>query len=282
MHSIIGVAVLGGGVVWQQHFSSAHEEALAVTFTLTGGGIDDRQALRIVKKLIADNGVTWIKPGTSTWQLETDQLKSWFKTRNPGSTFLDGFDWLQGVLNIAPIVKHHMGIAHLDRATTPAQTTVHLFVYREEYELNKATQLFLSHKGANKPLVLQYFNVLKELGFDPWLDDDAMPAGTKLHRGIQDGFKNSCAAIFFITPEFKDEGYLAKEIDYAIAEENAKGARFKIVALVFTDASGNKGVIPRLLEPYVWKEPSSDLEALLQIIKAIPLEVGPVTWRAGI
>ncbi len=28
-------------------------------------------------------------------------------------------------------------------------------------------KIFLSHKGANKSLVLQYFQVLKEIGFDP-------------------------------------------------------------------------------------------------------------------
>jgi hypothetical protein len=72
----------------------------------------------------------------------------------------------------------------------------------------------LSHKGADKPRVRRFAIVLKELGFDAWLDEDAMTAGTELHRGILQGFKDSCAAVFFITPNFKDESYLRSEVNY--------------------------------------------------------------------
>jgi hypothetical protein len=44
--------------------------------------------------------------------------------------------------------------------------------------------------------------MLQELGFDSWLDEEAMSAGTELERGILRGFKDSCAALFFITPNF--------------------------------------------------------------------------------
>jgi hypothetical protein len=139
-------------------------------------------------------------------------------------------------------------------------------------------KIFLSHKGSDKAFVRQFGDVLKLLGFDPWLDEDAMPAGTNLQRGILDGFNNSCAAVFFITPSFEDEKYLATEIDYAIGEKTKKGDRFAIITLVFSSGP-DKGKVPDLLHRYVWKEPRSELEALQEILRALPIRVGAVHWR---
>ena len=139
-------------------------------------------------------------------------------------------------------------------------------------------KIFLSHKGSDKGLVRRFKDTLKLLGFDPWLDEDAMPAGTNLQRGILEGFNNSCAAVFFITPSFRDEKYLATEIDYAIAEKNKKGDRFAIVTLVLSDGV-DKGKVPALLHRFVWKEPRSELEALQEILRALPIQVGAVHWK---
>jgi hypothetical protein len=57
-------------------------------------------------------------------------------------------------------------------------------------------KIFLSHKGADKPRIRNYHDTLKLLGFDPWLDEDAMTAGTNLQRGILQGMADSCAAVF--------------------------------------------------------------------------------------
>lgn len=141
-----------------------------------------------------------------------------------------------------------------------------------------AMKLFLSHKGLDKPKVREFKNTLQLLGFSPWLDEDAMPAGTSLERGILKGFEDSCAAIFFVTTNYKDEGYLETEIDYAIAQKRKKGNKFSIVTLVFGEGDA-KGTVPELLRPYVWKEPKSDLQALDEILKAIPIKIGSVDWR---
>ncbi|MCY7990735.1 toll/interleukin-1 receptor domain-containing protein [Bacillus haynesii] len=150
---------------------------------------------------------------------------------------------------------------------------------REEIEVNAPKKIFLSHKGADKPLVREYFYLLKELGFDPWLDEDAMVAGTKLNRSIYQGFKESCAAIFFVTPSFKDEDYLEDEVDYAIDEKKEKGDKFSIITLALKDEEGNVGEIPGLLRKYVYKEPNSQLEAFREIIRALPLESGRKLWK---
>jgi hypothetical protein len=139
-------------------------------------------------------------------------------------------------------------------------------------------KVFLSHKGADKPLVRQYKETLQLLGFDPWLDEDAMTAGENLERGLLNGFHQSCAAVFFITPAFSDEKYLATEVDYAIAEKRKKGDEFAIIALVF-ETDGKKGSVPALLHNYVWKEPHTDLEALQEIIRALPICVGGIRRR---
>lgn len=141
----------------------------------------------------------------------------------------------------------------------------------------RSMKIFLSHKGADKPRIREYHDTLTQLGFESWLDEDAMTAGTNLQRGILQGMQDSCAAVFFVTPNYVDDNYLATEIDYAIEEKRKKGDRFAIITLVFQH-NGQKGKVPELLRRYVWREPASDLEALREIIKALPIAVGPVRW----
>jgi hypothetical protein len=150
---------------------------------------------------------------------------------------------------------------------------------RHEYSLGLTPmRVFLSHKGVDKPKVREFKETLELLGFDPWLDEDAMYAGVELERAIAQGFKDSCAAVFFVTPNYRDEQYLATEVNYAIAEKRKKGEKFSIVTLVY-EANGAKGQVPDLLAPYVWKEPRNDLEAIRELIRALPVKLGDVYWR---
>jgi hypothetical protein len=163
-----------------------------------------------------------------------------------------------------------------------AQTEFEYMLRKHEHYMGLAPmKLFLSHKGADKATIREYKKLLEELGLSPWLDEDAMSAGTELERGILKGFEDSCAAIFFVTPNYKDENYLATEIDYAIAEKRKKGNKFSIVTLVL-DVNGQKGSVPSLLTRYVWKEPVGELEAVREILRAIPIQVGPAYWKDGI
>ena len=139
-------------------------------------------------------------------------------------------------------------------------------------------KIFLSHKSINKDKVRNFKTILELLGFSPWLDEEAMSAGANLERSLQSGMTDSCAAIFFITPDYKDEKYLASEIDYAISRKR-QDEKFSIITLVFSDENEKKGVVPNLLQPYVWKEPTNDLIALAEILKALPLEVGDIRFK---
>lgn len=132
----------------------------------------------------------------------------------------------------------------------------------------KPIKIFLSHKSENKELVRDVKKTLELLGFHPWLDEDAMSAGDKLERAIRKGFSESCAVVFFVTPEFKDEHYIESEIDYAIEEKRAKKDDFQIITITLGDVE-----VPPLLRPFVWKQPSTDLEMLREIVKALPLKI---------
>lgn len=145
-----------------------------------------------------------------------------------------------------------------------------------------AKKVFLSHKGIDKDKVSDFKNTLQLIGYDPWLDEDAMPAGTPLERGLLQGMQDSCGVVFFITPSFKDEGYLETEVNYAIQEKRTKGERFAIITLQFVDAEGNVGEIPELLKTYVWKKPKTSLEALREIVRALPIAPSVIEWREGI
>ena len=136
-------------------------------------------------------------------------------------------------------------------------------------------KIFLSHKSVDKPLVQRYYHALKSLGFDPWLDEPSMPAGSNLEQELLRGFQESCAAIFFITENFTDEKYLATEIEYAVAEKLTKENKFAIIALRYQSGS----VLPNLLMPYVYKDVGNDLEGFNAVLTALPIELGPVRWK---
>lgn len=143
-------------------------------------------------------------------------------------------------------------------------------------DLAGAAKIFLSHKGSDKPRVRKFQGILKSLGFEPWLDEE--DAEGHLEKSLLEGMKESCAAVFFITPRFKDEGYLETEIEYAIQEERKRKDRFKIIPLVFEE-DGKKGKVPDLLNRFVQKCPKTDMEVLEYIIRLLPIQVGKTVWK---
>jgi hypothetical protein len=117
-------------------------------------------------------------------------------------------------------------------------------LFDKESGRSAPARIFLSHKTANKDVVRDYKLTLELLGLKPWLDEDDMTAGAEVHREIQKGMKGSCAAVFFITPDFKDERHLRNEINYAITEKTERGDAFSIITLKLADAVGNTGKVP--------------------------------------
>ncbi|CAN7463911.1 toll/interleukin-1 receptor domain-containing protein [Pseudomonas brassicacearum] len=150
--------------------------------------------------------------------------------------------------------------------------------YEEYIELQKPKNIFLSHKSPDKTLVREVASTLKSVGLAPWLDEDRMKAGANLERAILQGFQDSCAAVFFVTPRFIDDGYLASEIDYALAEKRTKGDKFSIITLLIPGEDGSFGEVPALLRTYVWKH-VQPVEIVRAIAEALPIQCGAPAWR---
>jgi len=238
-----------------------NNDGVSVDFIFDYKHIPEKEYLLKVVKL--SSTIDWMSVEGNNFSFNLEKIKKEFDIYNDCK-------WMKSEITLKPSSE-----PNLDET----KYIVSFSATKEEIEVNAPKKIFLSHKGADKTMVREYFHLLKELGFDPWLDEDAMVAGTKLNRGIYQGFKESCAAIFFLTPSFKDEDYLEDEVDYAIDEQKEKGDKFSIITLALKDEHGKLGEIPGLLRKYVYKEPNSQLEAFREIIRALPLETGKKLWK---
>jgi len=141
-------------------------------------------------------------------------------------------------------------------------------------------RVFLSHKTANQEIVLLYYDALKAAGFSPWLDDKDMAAGDDLDESIKKAFKDSCAVVFFLTPDFKYERFLKDEILYAKEEKRAKEDRFAIITVVVPETGKtDKPVVPDLLTQYVRVEKQNHLASLSKIIDSLPIRPRRCRWK---
>jgi len=222
--------------------------------------------------------IAFIHTGTRAFQKSDGLGELSSTTLDVSDITIDNCDQVRSKLENFLSLKQQDGIIFIKQDIAPLAEFQKLLERHELVMGGGAMKIFLSHKVIDKPMVRDFSDTLLLLGFQPWLDEDAMTAGVELERGILQGFKESCAAVFFITPDFKDESCLASEINYAIAQKREKGNRFSIVTIVFS-VNDKKGSVPDLLKQYVWKEPSSHLAALQEIIKALPIKIGNPKWK---
>jgi TIR domain len=182
------------------------------------------------------------------------------------------------VVIVRPFVDdltHRIGVAA--NLATPEARTVQA-VPLNRMPSPKEVRIFLSHKSVDKPMVYLYHHALKAVGFDPWLDESDMPAGSNLEREVLRGFEESCAAVFFITANFKDESYLAAEVDYAVMQKRKKGKKFAIITLRYANAEQ----VPALLLPYIYKDVANDLDGFRELVRALPIECGRICWKVDV
>lgn len=269
MEYIACLLMIGGNVVIQQMGTfNEPDVGFTITFPLHGRFLQ-KYATKIIAEAISTNSIEWLKYKNSKWYLDAKAFKDTFN-------FHDGNDWLDGLINVE--MEHDITFEYnFDKRED--KTKCRFVVTPELVSEQLPKKIFLSHKGNDKPTVRLYKSVLQTLGFTPWLDEDAMVAGTELERALLQGFKDSCAAVFFVTPNYVDSGYLATEINYAIQEKRAKGNRFSIITLALLDNAGNIGIIPDLLKPYVWKTPPTALTALEEIVRALPIVLESPVWK---
>lgn len=269
MFFIAGIATSDNKYHWQimDYGTRDYEEGITINFRYNRWGTL-RYFLKRINESLQVSGVEWLYLVNKDWFVDLDKLKN-------ETPILKDVDYLKGKIKVEPEAERGESMVF---GILRKETIISFVASKGEIMESVSMKIFLSHKGINKDIVRNYKGTLESLGFDPWLDEDAMPAGSNLDRAILQGFKDSCAVVFFITSEFKDERYLATEVDYAIAQKREKGSKFSIITLVLAGKGGMTNV-PELLRSYVWKEPTSELEALREIIKALPIQLGEPSFR---
>lgn len=100
---------------------------------------------------------------------------------------------------------------------------------------NEVLKVFLNHASEDRALVMPYFDKLKMLGHDPWIDRYLLP-GQDWNEEIQRAFLSSDVVLIFMSPRsVKKRGYVQKEIYDALE-------RLKFLL------PGDIGAIPLMLE----------------------------------
>jgi hypothetical protein len=274
VHYIAGLVVGDETLRWQVLAQFGLDEQLGATITISTRHKSSFKAAQDLAAILKANSVKWLRPTSQgNWLFNSTVFKEKFPE-------YAGDAWLTGDLLLTMDHDYEVVTVNSDGFEyEEARYHCQFVITQALVEDQMPQKIFLSHKGADKPMVRRYKATLEAVGLKPWLDEDAMLAGTELERALLQGFKDSCAAVFFITPRYRDEGYLATEINYALAERRAKLERFHIITLVIPDDDGGVGIVPDLLRPYIYKLPLSELEGFCEIVRALPIAVGPATWR---
>ena len=231
--------------------------------------VNEKHALKFVKKLVKENKILWIKGNRNQWIVDVDKL---YEKIPPH----DHLVWLKG--EVFPDIRIDLKERFLSGKRI-IETEVIFIINKKTLQLSVPKKVFLSHTEANRSIVQDYYNALQELGFEPWLDQEALVSGDHLDKALLQKIQESCGSVFFITPDFSDEAALATEINFAIAEKRKKKDRFAIITLVCSEKGDNKGIVPELLKQYVWKEPKNSLQGLYEIICALPIRIEQTGWK---
>ncbi|MBW8467667.1 MAG: TIR domain-containing protein [Thiobacillus sp.] len=96
-------------------------------------------------------------------------------------------------------------------------------------------KVFLNHASEDRALVLPYFEKLRAIGYEPWIDKKLLP-GQDWDEEIQRAFYSSDVVLIFMTPRsVRKRGYVQREIHNALE---------RLKSLL----PGDIGVIPLMLE----------------------------------
>lgn len=262
---------VSGAPYWHiggQHIYGNKEPELVVSFIQHGIAREKTALLNFRRSLIEGEGEKFIFEEGGNFYIDTGKIREIFPD-------LFVHSWMKG--RIKALYEYYVNKDEqlLTTSFSPQpKTYISLSISKREIRESMPKRIFLSHKSANKPYIREFFKTLLQLGLEPWIDEEDMHAGAKLERALLKGMQDSCAAIFFITPEYKDEMYLETEVDYAIRQKRTRGEEFSIITLQMKSEEGVAGTVPELLKDYVWKtiEYGEDLKALREILKALPFD----------
>lgn len=142
---------------------------------------------------------------------------------------------------------------------------------RRQLQMERS-RIFLSHKGVNKPFIAKVDSALRMIGLRTWFDQDDLPAGDVLVRGVDNAFEGCSAAVFFISGDFADASFIAREIDRALHECTVRPDSFRIIPLVLAQHGGTDERMPKPLQTLVWKT-VDDVDVVPTILRSLPSDV---------
>jgi hypothetical protein len=182
--------------------------------------------------------------------------------------FTEGF----GAAGIFPAGRYdHMSEAMKEAAGLAVAQLMIDWAQKRRHAMENS-RIFLSHKGANKPLIDKVDQTLRLLGLRTWFDRDDLAAGDPLVRGVDNAFAECSAAVFFLSGQFVDAGVIKREIDRAIHEQAMRDGGFKIIPIVLAQHGGSDERVPAALNLLVWKT-VDDIDIVPTILKALPESV---------
>lgn len=179
--------------------------------------------------------------------------------------FTEGF----GVTGIFPAEKYDDTSKATKKGAGLAVAQLLIAWAQKRRDAMENSRIFLSHKGANKPLIDKVDQTLKLLGLKTWFDRDDLAAGDPLVRGVDNAFAECSAAVFFLSGQFADAGVIQREIDRAIHEQAMRADGFRIIPIVLAQHGGSDDRVPAPLKTLVWKT-VNDIDILPTILKALP------------
>jgi TIR domain. len=137
-------------------------------------------------------------------------------------------------------------------------------------------KIFLSHRSTlDGDSVEQFSDTLETLGFTTWFDRKDANAGDDRNEVFFEGMDQSCAAVFFVTKNFRFEGDLKAEINYALELKRKRKEKFSLIFIRFEGGE----VSDMLKSLVIYKDANNDLEALRYIVKSLPIKLGPTHFR---
>ncbi len=112
-------------------------------------------------------------------------------------------------------------------------------------------KVFLCHRSKDKKVIKELHDRLREDGFWPWLDIEAIPHGQRWEDFIEEAIKGSDAVLICLSRRVNSKaGYVTKEIELALAEAKKKAKS----SILLVPVRLEECVIPKTLSDREWTD----------------------------
>jgi TIR domain len=129
--------------------------------------------------------------------------------------------------------------------------------------------IFMSHSGEDKSLVLRFAKILESFSIRCWVDKlEIKPGQSLVSKIFTEGIAKSDYVLCFITPASMESRWVREELENAYVQEIKKGGP-KIIALVFGDTR-----VPEFLIHRLYIKTQNEQQNLLKAVNDVLFAVG--------